>query len=79
MKPEIFDYFERAIKLGASDLILKPGAPPSYRVNKQLIISEDEAFILGNLGKYWAENSILSKNIILNDKLFYDTLSRKYF
>ena len=43
MKPEIFDYFERAIKLGASDLILKPGAPPSYRVNKQLIVSEDEA------------------------------------
>ena len=43
MKPEIFDYFEQAIKMGASDLILKPGAPPAYRVNKHLIISEDEA------------------------------------
>ena len=43
MKPEIYDYFEQAIKMGASDLILKPGAPPSYRVNKHLIISEDEA------------------------------------
>lgn len=43
MRPEIFDYFERALELGASDLILKPGAPPSFRLNKHLIISEDEA------------------------------------
>lgn len=43
MRPEIFDYFERALEMGASDLILKPGAPPSFRVNKHLIISEDEA------------------------------------
>lgn len=43
MKPEIYTYFEKALELGASDLILKPGAPPAFRVNKQLIISEDEA------------------------------------
>ena len=43
MKPEIYEYFEQAIKMGASDLILKPGAPPAYRVNKHLIVSEDEA------------------------------------
>ncbi len=43
MRPEVFEYFERAIELGASDLILKPGAPPSFRVNRHLIISEDEA------------------------------------
>lgn len=43
MKPEIFDYFDRALEMGASDLILKPGAPPAFRVNRHLIISEDEA------------------------------------
>lgn len=43
MKPEIFEYFERALEMGASDLILKPGAPPSFRLNKHLIISEDDA------------------------------------
>ncbi|PKL45140.1 MAG: type IV pili twitching motility protein PilT [Candidatus Riflebacteria bacterium HGW-Riflebacteria-1] len=43
MKPEVFDYFERALEIGASDLILKPGAPPAFRVNRHLIISEDEA------------------------------------
>ncbi|GAB4278890.1 MAG: type IV pilus twitching motility protein PilT [Candidatus Rifleibacteriota bacterium] len=43
MRPEIFDYFERALELGASDLILKPGSPPTFRMNKHLIISEDEA------------------------------------
>lgn len=43
MKPEVFEYFERALEMGASDLILKPGAPPAFRVNRHLIISEDEA------------------------------------
>ena len=43
MKPEIFEYFEEALEIGASDLILKPGAPPAYRLNKHLIISEKEA------------------------------------
>lgn len=43
MRPEIFDYFERALEMGASDLILKHGAPPAFRLNKHLIISEDEA------------------------------------
>lgn len=43
MRAEIFDYFERALELGASDLILKPGAPPSFRMNKHLVISEDDA------------------------------------
>lgn len=43
MKPEIFKYFERALSVGASDLILKPGAPPTFRINKHLIISEDES------------------------------------
>ena len=43
MKPEIFEYFEQALEMGASDLILKPGAPPAFRVNKHLIVSEYEA------------------------------------
>ena len=43
MRPEIFSYFERALEMGASDLILKPGAPPSFRLNKHLLISEDES------------------------------------
>ena len=43
MKPEIFEYFEEALEMGASDLILKPGAPPAFRVNKHLIVSEKEA------------------------------------
>ncbi len=42
MRPEIFDLFEKALELGASDLILKPDAPPSFRMNKHLIISEEE-------------------------------------
>ena len=42
MRPQIFDFFEEAIKMGASDLTLKPGAPPAYRVNRHLIISEDD-------------------------------------
>lgn len=29
--------------MGASDLILKPGSPPSFRVNRHLLVSEDEA------------------------------------
>ena len=43
MKPEIYEFFEEAIEMGASDLILKPGAPPSFRINKHLVISEREA------------------------------------
>jgi twitching motility protein PilT len=43
MRPEIFEYFERALELGASDLVLKPGSPPAFRLNKHLLISEDEA------------------------------------
>ncbi len=42
MRPEVFEYFDRALEMGASDLILKPGSPPSFRVNRHLIISEDE-------------------------------------
>jgi twitching motility protein PilT len=42
MRPEIFDYFERALEMGASDLVLKPGAPPAFRLNKHLLISEDQ-------------------------------------
>ena len=43
MQPEIFRLFEEAIKMGASDLILKPGAPPVYRINRHLFISEYES------------------------------------
>lgn len=42
MQPEIFDLFEEAIKKGASDLILKAGSPPVYKINRRLIISERE-------------------------------------
>lgn len=43
MKPKLFSLFDQAIELGASDLTLKPGAPPTFRVNRHLIISEEDA------------------------------------
>ena len=43
MQPEIYKLFEEAVKMGASDLILKPGSPPVYRLNRHLIISEYES------------------------------------
>lgn len=43
MRPEIFDLFDEALEMGASDLILKPGAPPTFRLNKHLIKSEEQA------------------------------------
>ena len=42
MQPEIFDLFEEAIKKEASDLILKAGSPPVYKINRRMIISERE-------------------------------------
>ncbi len=43
MQPELFKLFEEAIKKGASDLILKPGSPPVYRINRHLVVSEYES------------------------------------
>ena len=42
-------------------------------IAKQLSISEDEAFILGNLGKDWAENAILNRKVSIttNDIIYY--------
>ena len=45
MQPEIFDLFEEAIKKGASDLILKAGSPPVYKINRRMIISEREKLV----------------------------------
>lgn len=42
MKPKIFNFFDMALAMGASDLTLKPGAPPTFRQNRHLIISEEE-------------------------------------
>ncbi|OIP28599.1 hypothetical protein AUK22_04055 [bacterium CG2_30_54_10] len=42
MKPKIFNFFDQAIAMNASDLTLKPGAPPTFRQNRHLIISEEE-------------------------------------
>ena len=44
-------------------------------------ISETEAFVIGNLGKYWAENLILGRNILIkNDDLIFNRFSyRKKF
>jgi twitching motility protein PilT len=42
--PKIFSYFDQAIEMGASDLNIKPGAPPIFRVNGHLVIAEDEPF-----------------------------------
>lgn len=42
MIPKIFQYFDQAIDLKASDLNIKPGAPPVYRVNGHLTFAEDE-------------------------------------
>ncbi|MBF0543199.1 MAG: Flp pilus assembly complex ATPase component TadA [Candidatus Riflebacteria bacterium] len=45
MKPKIFRYFDEAFRLGASDLTLKTGAPPTFRINGHLIFSEEEALV----------------------------------
>jgi twitching motility protein PilT len=42
MIPKIFKFFDQALEMGASDLTLKPNAPPTYRINRHLIISEEE-------------------------------------
>ncbi len=44
MKLRIFRYFEKALSMGASDLTIKPGSPPAFRVNGHFIVSEEEAF-----------------------------------
>ena len=42
------------------------------RLASKLGISEEEAFILGNLGKYWAENILKGRNVrIINKELIY--------
>lgn len=43
MKPKIFTYFDQAIEMGASDLMLKPGSPPAFRQNGHMVISEEDA------------------------------------
>ncbi|MBF0407738.1 MAG: PilT/PilU family type 4a pilus ATPase [Candidatus Riflebacteria bacterium] len=45
MKPKIFRYFDEAYRLNASDLTLKTGAPPTYRINGHLVASEEEALV----------------------------------
>ena len=42
MIPKIFSYFDQALEMGASDLNIKPGASPVFRVNGHIIYSEDE-------------------------------------
>ena len=42
------------------------------KLSSKLGISEEEAFILGNLGKYWAENILKGRNVrIINNELIY--------
>ena len=42
------------------------------KLSSELGISEEEAFILGNLGKYWAENILKGRNVrIINNELIY--------
>lgn len=43
MKPKIFTYFDQAIEMGASDLMLKPGSPPAFKLNGHMVVSEDDA------------------------------------
>ena len=41
-------------------------------------ISEEEAFVLGNLGKYWAEKNIKNRKIYLKrEDLIYENRSKK--
>ncbi len=42
MIPRIFSLFDQALEMGASDLNIKPGASPVFRVNGHIIYSEDE-------------------------------------
>ncbi len=43
MIPKIIGYFDQAIAYGASDLHLKPSAPPLFRVNGHMVQSEEDA------------------------------------
>jgi twitching motility protein PilT len=43
MKIKLFDFFDQAVRLGASDATIKPGAPPAYRINGHFWVSEEEA------------------------------------
>ncbi|MFZ2961091.1 MAG: PilT/PilU family type 4a pilus ATPase [Candidatus Ozemobacteraceae bacterium] len=45
MMPKIFRYFDQAVEMGASDLNLKPGAPPAFRVNGHIVFSEEESLV----------------------------------
>ena len=49
---------------------------------EKLNISEEEAFILGNLAKYWAENLIKDRNVVIknkNDIIYYRYSYRSKF
>ncbi|MCQ2753720.1 MAG: hypothetical protein MJ231_01585 [bacterium] len=54
-----------------------------YSVNnknmaRELGISEDEAFVLGNLGTYWAENLILNRKVSRTENdIIYNRISYK--
>ena len=52
--------------------------PKNESLAKNLNITEEEAFILGNLGKYWASNLLKGRFVFLknNDDLVY--LKSKY-
>ena len=47
-------------------------------LSKELNINEDEAFIIGTLGKYWANNLLLRRSVTINqDDLIYEKRSYK--
>ena len=50
--------------------------PKNQKLAENLSITEEEAFILGNLGKYWAENLMQGRNVlILDGDLIYNRYS----
>ena len=47
--------------------------PRNREIASSLSMSEEEAFVLGNLGKYWAENLMNGRNVLIknNDLIYY--------
>ncbi|MDN5278700.1 MAG: twitching motility protein PilT [Clostridiales bacterium] len=74
MRPEIYDYFEQALELGASDLILKPGSPPAFRLNKHLIVSEEEALAPQQMYDLFLPLINAEQQVELRDKFFVNSI-----
>ncbi|MBI3039780.1 PilT/PilU family type 4a pilus ATPase [bacterium] len=73
MKPKICTFFDQAIEMGASDLTLKPGAPPAFRLHGHLIHSEEEPLASQEMYDLFLPLIDAKKQICMRDR--FDTFS----